>query len=80
MDYILHGLQQGFHIGYKWGGKLQGAKRNMPSALEHPEVVDKYLQEECQLGRVLGPFTPEEVPGTQASKFGVIQKSNQPGK
>ena len=52
----------------------------MPSALEHPEVVDKYLQEERQLRRVLGPFTPEEVPGTQVSKFGVIPKSNQPGK
>ena len=80
VDYILHGLQQGFHIGYKRGGMLQVTKRNMLSAVEHPEVVKKYLQEECQMGRVLGPFNPEEVPGIQISKFGVIPKSNQPGK
>ena len=67
VDYILHGLQQGFHIGYKRGGMLQVSKRNMLSALEHPEVVEKYLQEECQMGRVLGPFNPEEVPGIQIS-------------
>jgi len=52
----------------------------MLSALEHPEVVQKYLQEECQMGRVLGPFDLGELPGVHVSKFGVIPKSNQPGK
>ena len=80
VEYILQGLQQGFHIGYQRGGKLQAIKKNMLSALEHPEVVEKYLQEECRMGRVLGPFDPEELPGLHISKFGVIPKSNQPGK
>ena len=52
----------------------------MLSALEHPEVVENYLQEECRMGRVLGPFDPEELPGLHISKFRVIPKSNQPGK
>lgn len=79
-DYILRGLEQGFHVGFKRGGRLQSCKKNMLSALEHPEVVQKYLQEECQMGRVLGPFDLGELPGVHVSKFGVIPKSNQPGK
>ena len=62
------------------GGKLQAINKNMLSALEHPQVVENYLQEECRMGRVLGPFDPEELPGLHISKFGVIPKSNQPGK
>jgi len=62
-DYILRGLEQGFNVGFKRGGRLQSCKKNMLSALEHPEVVQKYLQEECQMGRVLGPFDLGELPG-----------------
>ena len=80
VDYILQGLQQGFHIGYKRGGRLLAASKNMLSALDHPEVVQKYLQDERQKGRVLGPFDLGELPGLHVSKFGVIPKSNQPGK
>ena len=80
MQYILQGLQCGFHIGFKRGSNLRAAKKNMFSAEEHPEVIQKYLQEECELGRVLGPFDLEELPGVHISKFGVIPKSNQVGK
>lgn len=79
-QYILQGLRCGFHIGFKRGSKLRAAKKNMFSAEEHPEVIQKYLQEECELGRVLGPFDLEELPGVHISKFGVIPKSNQVGK
>jgi len=79
-DYIVRGLEQGFHVGFKRGGRLQSCKKNMLSASEHPEMVQKYLQEECQMGRVLGPFDLGELPGVHVSKFGVIPKSNQPGK
>ena len=31
----------------------------MKSALDHPEVVTKYIAEKVAAGRVLGPFTME---------------------
>ena len=30
------------------------AKCNMPSIYEHPEVIDKYIQKELNLGRMAG--------------------------
>ena len=49
-EYIVQGLQYGFHISFKRGRKLQAAKKNMCSAEEHPQVIRKYLQDECELG------------------------------
>ena len=43
-------------------------------------MVQKYLQEECKMGQVLGPFDLGELPGVHVSKFGVIPKSSQLGK
>ena len=43
-------------------------------------MVQKYLQEECKMGRVFGPIDLGELPGVHVSKFGVIPKSSQPGK
>ena len=42
-SYILDGLQCGFRIGFDYSCPLTAAKRNMPSALQHPDVVDAYL-------------------------------------
>ena len=43
-------------------------------------VIDKYLQAEVSLGRVIGPVTRERFPGIQINCFGVILKNHQPGK
>ena len=51
-QYILQGLRCGFHIGFKRGSNLRAAKKNMFSAEEHPEVIQKFLQEECELGQL----------------------------
>lgn len=79
--FLVQGLQEGFRIGYNAPrGQLRPAKRNIPSSYEHPEVVDKYLANECKLGRVLGPWlTPPPCP-IHISRFGVIPKKSQPGK
>ena len=58
--------------------KLCSSRRNIPSAYEHPEVVDAYLAHECQLGRVLGPITAPPVP-LHTSRFEVIPKKSKPG-
>ena len=56
------------------------ARKNMLSAIENPEVVDRYLEKEVRLGRVVGPMQVQELPGAQVSRFGVIEKPHQPGK
>ena len=79
-DYIVQGLQLGFHIGFHGSrSHLRSAKRNIPSAYEYSEVVDKYLKEELSAGRLVGPLA-QPPPGLQVSRFGVIPKTSQPGK
>lgn len=79
--YVLTGLREGFHIGFDASSvSLQSSSSNMRSALEHPSVVDDYLQVEVSCGRVAGPFATPPVPGLHVSRFGVIPKNNQPGK
>ena len=60
--------------------QLRSAKRNMPSALAHPSVIDNYLQVELNHNRVAGPFLRSQCPGVHISRFGVIPKSHQPNK
>lgn len=79
-EYILNGLGQGFRIGFNHMTPRRSATRNMPSAMEHPEVVVRYLREEGKAGRLLGPFRPGQIPGLQVSRFGVIPKGRNTGK
>ena len=53
-------------------------KTNMKSAMEQPHVVSKYLQEECVIGRVIGPFVVNDFRDTDLmiSHFGVIPKGS----
>lgn len=75
--YITEGIRQGFRIGFDYSKhRCKGAKRNMKSAVDHPEVVHSYLANECVEGRVLGPFNPEWLPTVHTSRFGVIPKSS----
>lgn len=73
-SFILQGIAEGFRVGYSYSQQLRSAKRNMPSALEHPEVVERYLGEESRAGRILGPFQPGSIPNLHISRFGVIPK------
>ena len=53
----------------------------MHSAREHPEVIDKYLQEELVRGRMLGPFSSSDnLPPLHINRFGVIPKGHNTGK
>lgn len=61
---LINGIREGFRIGFHWAGPRRPARRNMSSALEHPEVIDAYLQDEHSRGRMLGqlgPFRPEDL-------------------
>ena len=50
----------------------------MQYALVHPSVIDAYLETNVSHERVAGPSPP--FPDLHISRFGVIPKSNQPGK
>ena len=39
----VEGLRHGFHLGFSPSQTLKSAKQNMPSAPQHPSVVDQYL-------------------------------------
>ena len=52
----------------------------MESARFHADVVDEYLQNEIELGRVAGPFPPTAVHNGHISRFGVIPKHHQTNK
>ena len=68
-------------ICFGWASQsLKPAKRNKPSAYEHPSVIDEYLATEVSLGRVAGPFASPPVPLLHVSSFGVIPKKGQRGK
>ena len=72
-SYVLRGLEHGFRVGFnRQAVPLQSAKRNMQSALEHPEVVGRYVEEELHQGRFVGPLSTD--PGIHVSRFGVIPK------
>ena len=86
VDYILAGIREGFRIGFAWDEvasgklKLSSARKNMRSAEENAQTVRDYLQAEKRRGFLLGPFCRSEVPTVHLSRFGVIPKSNRPGK
>ena len=80
VDYLITGLRHGgFRLGFHSDKvKLRSAKANCPSANDHPEVIDKYLSNEIQAGRVFGPTKTPPFPYLHISRFGVIPKKNKP--
>lgn len=67
------GIRAGFHIGFDYASHAcKKVKRNMRSALDHPEVVREYLASECLEGKILGPFNPDQLPMVHTSRLGVI--------
>ena len=76
------GLRYGFCIGFNRQAPLKSASRNMQSALEHPGIIDEYLQKESSRGQMLGPFSPESLqalPELQLNRFSVIPEGAQYG-
>ena len=79
-NYVLDGFQYGFRIGFDRSTSLTSVRRNLPSASEHPEVIDQYLAKEVPAGRIIGPIKPYTIPHLHVSRVGVIPKGHTPGK
>lgn len=80
VGYLLQGIQEGFKLGFDSTVSLKAAKKNKASAYQHAAVIDAYLDNECSLGRVAGPFDTPPITPLHISSFGVIPKKGQPGK
>ena len=79
-QYVCVGICHGFRIGFNYHrARLIPVHRNMKSAMEHGEVVERYLGEEQEVQRVLSPFKRSLFPEVHVSPFGVIPKAD-PGK
>ena len=73
-DYILSGISLGFRIGFNRNLELRSCTSNL---VEHSDVIDKYIQDELQLHRFIGPFSLESLPlSVHCIPFGVIPKAN----
>ena len=73
-NFILNGLEKGFRIGFNHSHRRRSSSHNLLSCLEHPDVVQEYIDKECARGRVLGPFPRSSMPHLHVSPFGVIPK------
>ena len=73
VSYILDGIWYGFQIGFSRRQHLVLAIQNVPSAMEHPEVVEQYLTDEISAGQIIGPFSESDVPGFQICVFGRVR-------
>ena len=81
VHYLLYGIKHGFRIGYKWSTDRKEAKHNMPSALKHPDIIEKNISLETSMGRLAGPFNQEDLnPPVHVSRMGVVEKKHQSGK
>jgi hypothetical protein len=80
VNYVLQGISHGFSLGFDMPIRLKSVGRNKPSAYEHVDIIDAYLFNEVQQGRVAGPFALPPLQPFQVSSFGVIPKKGQPGK
>lgn len=71
--YLLSGFTYGFRLGYE-GPRLSRTSSNLPSCVEFPEVISKSLQNEVNLGRVMGPFVSAPFSNFQVSPIGCVPK------
>ena len=77
-EYVVSGIKEGFRIGFNYGCKVVSSKNDMLSALENPQVIEDYLQNEVQLNRMWrAPASNPITSQCQVSPFGVIPKKEQ---
>ena len=76
-SYLLDGIANGFRIGFSHATHTcTPAKKNHPSANEHPSVISEGLANEVQKGRLIGPLNPNDYPYAQISSLGAIPKKH----
>ena len=79
--FVLNGISEGFRVEFTYKDfVLIPAQQNLQGAINHPEVVEDYLQTELNIGRLMCSFRPSLAPSIHISRFGVIPKNHQKSK
>ena len=74
--YLLTGLSEGFRIGFNYREcEHKSARSNMLSAKQNRQVVEEYLREEKEKGRIVSPVGISRA-NVQVNHFGVIPKGH----
>ena len=80
-NFLLRGIESGFRIGFNRNMvQLKSRHQNLISAVDHPQVVQAYLDNEIREEWVISLGSPQEALqlGIQCSPFGVIPKKHKP--
>ena len=73
--YVLKGISTGFRIIFNYSNSLRRTPCvNLLSAFQNPQVVSKHLEEEKELGRIIGPLEAALAHKVHTKLFGVISK------
>ena len=78
VTYLLKGIQEGFRVGMERSVTLHSCRRNHPSVMLRPSVVEDYLSLEQKAGRFSPPVPTHLVQSCHISPLGLVLKS-QPG-
>ena len=70
---LIDNLRRGCTIGYT-GPQFTYLAPNLHSASQQPEVIDATLRDECEAGRILGPFDQPPLPNFRTSGLGLVPK------
>ena len=61
-EYILKGIEEGFHTGVDSTRVIRPAKQNMQSARVNRGVISEYIAKQVEQGHMLGPFPVASAP------------------
>ena len=73
---LLECLKFGFPLGFNRTCSLNHDKQNHKSAVEFPEHVSKYIEEEKNFGAIIGPFEKSPIKNLHYSPFMTRNKPN----
>lgn len=72
-DYLFQGFTEGFQISFTGDPPLSKPK-NLKSAYDHPEVIEKKIRNELENNRIEGPFDSPPFEVFVMSPIGVVEK------
>lgn len=75
VQFVIHGLAEGFDIGYR-GARRNIVSPNLPSAAANSDFLTAHLAEACSNGETAGPYDKPPFNPMHCSGLGVVPKKN----
>lgn len=74
-EFLVQGFSEGFKVGFS-GEVNSQVPKNLKSAYDMPEVINKKIEKEILAGRIAGPFKKPPFKEFQCSPIGVVPKKD----